>query len=589
MTFFPPRSFFQRATPGTHVPWAIPSGAVLGLLAVVMTHGASDAGPVEFSAVRWIIVTTWSLLIITGFMASQQRCSSFQLALPLSARQVWTSQLLSLLVNGGLVLLALAIPTALASLVLERGSLPPLGIAAMLARIASAFWLGVAILQAPSPALYRIPSVRYWTVGTIASGALGTFLGAASGRWRFDWIFMFGVAAALTYWNYRRVPEAYGLEPLKPRAVAAPRSTSWFALPVDFQIARWFQGWVMWIYVPVLAYGGFSFAGAVMGVEQMWLFFLLMTMMHLHTFVLNSGHTLGRVAHLPVSRSRLFALTVVPALFCVSLGHAAGGLFWSAYEARRPVLRACSEAPECFRVPGRFYEIAGTRDLQRIVSPWGEAYELRPVPPIPGSPYGLYSPLETPPGSSPQFVAWQLSRAVEWVYGRSVDPDELQQRYLTPDRSGVLDMWISLARLSRDLGPPMRPKSTHVPIALLFCGALTLLTLPISIGAARRLAQRKPLIEALEGGEGAAWSVPVLIGWTLIIVVPILLSLGDAESWALRAFVEVVAQRAAAAGALVEAGLWLLGLAAMLVGYRLAERQYAQLEAQPSAATKEAS
>jgi hypothetical protein len=152
---------------------------------------------------------------------------------------------------------------------------------------------------------------------------------------------------------------------------------------------------------------------------------------------------------LPISRRRLFAFIVLPVLLLMSLGYGAG---WTARWLRgEPAPRvkfqeAVSESlvppypfqPAMVRVPVEYCRVAWDGMPPETGSSWGESHPAWTIPLFKGSTAVLYSPFSTPEGSSPEFVALQISRAVEAIYGRSVAPSEIMSRYLEVDDRGIV-------------------------------------------------------------------------------------------------------------------------------------------------------
>jgi hypothetical protein len=208
--------------------------------------------------------------------------------------------------------------------------------------------------------------------------------------------------------------------------------------------------------IPVLLVFGYPFivlwgvliSGAVLS-ESFGYWMLFLSAYLLFAFLPAAMAQLYALDPLPLSRRRIFALIVVPLLLLLSAGYGAG---WTAVRllgepsprvrfqeaASEGVVPPYPSQPATVRVPAGLCRIAWDGQPPQNVSPWGEAHPPWTVPLVSGGTAVLYSPYSTPEGSSPEFVALQISRAVEAVYGKSIPPSEIQTRYLEVDDQGAV-------------------------------------------------------------------------------------------------------------------------------------------------------
>ena len=82
------------------------------------------------------------------------------------------------------------------------------------------------------------------------------------------------------------------------------------------------------------------------------------------------------------------------------------------------------------KVPPGAWSISAVGESQVVTAPWGEDHIAQSVPVLKGLPGYLWKPFTTPLEASPEFVAWQISRAVQVVHGLDISPEEIQERYL---------------------------------------------------------------------------------------------------------------------------------------------------------------
>jgi len=244
--------------------------------------------------------------------------------------------------------------------------------------------------------------------------------------------------------------------------------------------------------------------------------------------------------------------------------------------AIRTPLATCAETGlPCLDVPGALHEVAALDRPPVIEAPWGERHELRPVPIVPGSPLGVYSPWDVPESASTEFVAWQLSRALEATYGKHFDSAEVD-RYVRAAGAGDAAGAKALEDELLDLGPAVGSVRGRLPFGFLCLAVASTWILGVALAATPRFGGR---LSSPRWERHGAWVVPMGIGWLLAVAVPIVLALGDAEAWALPTLIEVLSRRVTEAGWLAEAGA-LVGFVALgVAGYRLAEKSYPLVEA----------
>jgi hypothetical protein len=199
---------------------------------------------------------------------------------------------------------------------------------------------------------------------------------------------------------------------------------------------------------------------------------------------------------LPISRKSLFACLILTPLMVLLIGYGSGRLGMTYLQQPVPLVEYQEEESLLFpsykaddkllRVPVDFCEIAWDGPAQLTLSPWGESHPPWEAPIFRGSRVVLYSPFSAPVGSSAEFVALQISRAIEVVYGMSIPHREILDRYLEADDDGVVAFKSSGFTLLEDF-PELRakPGAPLFPLIALSVGLQWLLLAFIYMGAFR--------------------------------------------------------------------------------------------------------
>jgi hypothetical protein len=175
----------------------------------------------------------------------------------------------------------------------------------------------------------------------------------------------------------------------------------------------------------------------------------------------------------PLSRRFIFAAMFIPYVLVLGLGYAGGRIVADRAENDRDVIHYGEvDGHFLLSVPLRYGQIALDGRPPHAVAPWGETHEVWSTPIWSGARPCIYSLFSTPPGSSRDFVAWQISRAVKEVYGVELPWKTIRDRYLTQDDRGRVvpaNGEISLAADHPDWRA--RPYAPVFPVMVLFvCG-----------------------------------------------------------------------------------------------------------------------
>ena len=281
--------------------------------------------------------------------------------------------------------------------------------------------------------------------------------------------------------------------------------------------------------------------------------------------------TLHHLDPLPIPRSRLLVWLLLPHLACFVLGYGVGAL-----SARlRPAAGELVQLVETdgvwrVRVPVWARAIAWDGRIPAVGVPGQETQVPRGVSLWPGTRAVLYSPYDTPPGSSLRFVAEQIERATSSLYVTAIPADEIAARYLEARPDGSVAPRAGGMPLRADF-PALQPRSAGPLLPLL----LTLVVAPWLVLVAGLFRTFRPDIGPARGQQ-FVWSFIGLF-IVLFVVLAMLMVRGVIHSWAPRAVVGIAARALGDAPAAV-AGTW-LGMAVLLgLGFVLVGRQFRRME-----------
>jgi len=571
---------------------------VLGMTFVVgfVTRGGhvqpEIAGP-SLLLVAWLGAVFYLLTPL-----ARTRCRRLALSLPLSTRRLW------LFHAGATFLGALSFPAlSLVVLALLRPYFPPAARAAlpdggtllvMGALTAAVLALAVVLLQALRPAERRVP-----LDGRFLASALPLLLVALPALLllavRAPWTALLPAALALGlgWWIHGRVPAVWLAAPAEPSDGRARPAT---AGPVRVAGGRRLLARAVWgllygkraallyLIYPMVLVLGFLLSGYlgqnVTGDE------FRIPMVFMTAYVMTS--TLGlamRGIHpldpLPVSRRAIFAAIVLPHMLVAGLGYAAGTVAAAlSAEPRQRINWGEAEDRWGLLVPVKYLEVAWDGAPPDIVAPWGERVAPRTWPLASRGEAVIWKPYTTTPASSPEFVAWQLGRAVKTIYGADIDPEELRVRYLVTDENGAAHVAAGGLTLEWDY-PDLAPQGggRDFPVLFLGVGLAYLAAIAIYAGAFRsRVSDRARKVTL----------VVVMVLLLLGYMAPFLLSItGVMPFWKF----EAVGQGGwrhltwdVPGGA---PALWILGALALAAAYLAVERIFRCVEAPANRGPKE--
>ena len=422
----------------------------------LVTRTAGDAAHLD----PWALLTMlWfgpALHLIGG--PGARRCREFLLTLPLDGRRLWLAHVVA---TGAAASAVLAITLAVAWAGLAWLSRIAVGDGAAIAalrgqlgaatvQIVSWWFLLLVALQTRRPALAQVSRGRGYaaatglavTLGATAIANLGP-LGPATA------VVPVVLGAGLGILVWRRVPQALSLAPREAQGAGptrtwgdpAARSRSGaLRLPLTIIRATAKNQAMPIVTLPLLTGIGFMLGdNASAFTEAEYDSFLLIAMAAYAIFAITAASLprLWLFDHLPISRARTLAFLLAPQALCLAVGFGAGRILVQAMgAATEPIAFESKAEGYGLRVLPRFFAIAWDGKPAPVVSPSGESHTPQARRVLAGLSLALYKPYETPAGSSLDYVAWQLERAIVATFGRAITAADLRTRYLTTDEGG---------------------------------------------------------------------------------------------------------------------------------------------------------
>jgi len=335
------------------------------------------------------------------------------------------------------------------------------------------------------------------------------------------------------------------------------------------------MGWSI-IFLPIIVVYGVLMASPNLDLGfamlvWMWTFFTLLTIPPLST--------LHRIDPLPISRRQILPFLILPGLLVGSLSYGIARGIGSA-EERRDGLVTCrmlrhpsGGGSYCgVLVPGRYLEITSSGEIPAYEAPWGESQVPWHAPLVTGGSVHLYTEFGTPPHSSAEYIAHQLSRAIERIYGAHIAAAELRERYLVERPDGTTAIREGGVTMVQDYpGLTSPPPAGIVPLGIALMGVPWLLIIAIILRPLARVSRE----------ASSPWLSPLISGVPMVIFIVYIAAAikGAIEPWVVNAFVEILARRAAEAAPGGIATLWGATLLLLAGGCLLAARGFRRVEA----------
>ena len=572
--------------------WLVHSSVTGSVLVgmVVFAHTATGRLPIPaqgaLSLCGWFLIVTWLLL---GRIRT--RCSELDLSLPIPARGLWLSHLVAVLMAGGAILAAAGAVLAAHALLLVRvpGSLvSELNGWSLAAHLGAGTALAVTLLQSRRTGDQSVPLDREHVLWVLVVGAgvggLVTVLSLVPAVWA---LLPLGLAVAVGAYSYRSVPQVLSAmgsgdeeapgDSRVPKAweAGASRAGSLLFLRIVYYSPKLGQATPL-VTVPFLALMGAVLGGALgkwTGEDMLAYMYIPLVSMMLLSFIAPLVEMLPPLDPLPLSRRRIFAFLTLPSLAVVALSYAVGWALPDRGEGPREYVQYREHRNDkhfYLYVPIGRDDVSWAGDAPDTVAPWGETHPAWQGRPFKGSPIVVYSPFHTPPGSSLDFVAWQISRAAERVYGVSISPQEIASAYLKERPDGSVGLKKDRLTLRAD-----RPGLDPLRLGPVFPVMMTLAVVPFFLGLA-------VVLRFFRSGYSERFRKGLLFAFIGLAVAVMLLQGigmigGFSAPWAFQVLVEMSTRRIGAS-VLGVLATWFVSAVLLFLSYRVAESFFVRAE-----------
>jgi hypothetical protein len=434
--------------------WLINNGVTTSVLTGLLVFRA--VGSRTQASPALLILALWcGFAIYLVFGKVRTRAGQLDLSLPLPARRIWLGHVLAVLLAGALNLLVSALVVVAHLQVLEHlvfeTPIEPLSWALLLI---TGLLLVVALVECQSPHLatvpLRRPALLRRGLAVVAVGGLMAALSTLSLTWLL--LPLLAAAIAIITFTYRSLPPSLTFESERPvpaaitdeQPSAIPARSARWRLPrylfVTVHGAKW--GPVTpWLTLPWIVLLGLapSELGSMLDFDFRFLYLPLVSGM-LINFACPAVEQLAHLDFLPIARRQLLGWVVVPVLLAMLAGYAGGTIAARLMTPARHIgyYESQRDGHYYLDVPVNQLRLSWNGTVPDINSPWGETRPAWTSPLYKGSDIVYYSPYHTPPGSSPELVALQISRAAAAVYGVELAPAEIRRRCLEVDDSGTV-------------------------------------------------------------------------------------------------------------------------------------------------------
>jgi hypothetical protein len=594
-----------RTLPKWMVMSAVTAGLLMNAVSFYFLKQHESTDPLLVVSVVWLAAT---LYLVFGEVRT--RCSPFDIALPIPTRKVWLSHLSAVILSGVAIIGATAAIIAGGIWLLwklsGRWMVPVEGLGGMAFQLIAGLILAVVLLQNPLPSQNQLPRTRERIVLAVivmaAVLALAVTLNAVS-----PWtaLIPLTLAAAVGAYRLRSLPKAFSLAAWDSAVAVMPGreevSDQWRAVYtgkspggpalarlLDWTVWRCFTVGVKvkhspWITYPfVLVFGAF-----LSGLDGRWIDnslrfnIIWITVYVLIAFSMHPPKQIYLLDGLTISRHRILNVMVLPLVFTLAAGYGAGRVTLAYLDRSRPMplevihfIQDREDGNYYLYVPVSAARIAWDGRVPDVQAPWGETHKMWSRPVIAGAPCRLYSSYSTPRGSSIDYVAWQMARAVEAVYGQSIPPEELKRRYLRERTDGGAALVQKKLTLSADYPYLRRIRNSGpaFPVVIGLSYVLWMLALAVYFQAFRA---------GVSGGKKMATAVGLLalmmFGWVAVIFGPLVrfLRTYDFNGGLTAAVCQAGDSRVATAA------VWILMIAVAAASHRLALWRFKKVEGVP--------
>lgn len=539
--------------------------------------GARDPGS-PFLTCFW-----FNLALFLIFGSGRSRCTPFDSSLPIRGRRLWLGHLLAVLLGGAVLIGTSLGALALVSLVVAKNTDFTIQLVELGVYLVGGTLLGALLMEMWRPKWGRVPlTFGFAAWGLLVMGGISVLLMVGSLAGPAGAAVPLLLAVPAYAWCRHQSPEVYVMWPTE----GVPSGERSFRDSQDAE--RLGVSWI-WAVVKqlfgnpreIILIPGLAFFGAVLGGvfdafpfsdDTRELRFLYIPMA-VYILVVSVGPGLKLLRHfdpLPLERSRLLAVALGPGILVVGLSAILGaGAAWWLGPPVEYVNYVKTRSGWEINTPLRVFRVAWDGEPPRVQAPWGESQKPVAVPILKGTRLGVYSPFSAPAGSSARFIAFQLSRALKEVYGLSLTPEQVADRYLESPIDGQVAAKGGRFTLRSDAGG-LEPRSGPVlPLLLLLTGLPWFLIVALLFHMIRTGVSNKRR-------QALVWTA--LIGILALFAVQMGLAMTHvAPVWAFRWVVERLAFQWGRTP-WGTAAVWSAVLLALSAGYWLCARQFRQME-----------
>jgi MFS family permease len=582
---------------------AVTATILINVLTLYVWQQREGTNPLLVVSIVWLAATIYLV-----FGEVRTRCTPFDMALPISARRVWLSHLTAVILSGVAILAVTAILTAGGVLLLWRLSghwmVPVEGMGGLAVHACAGLILAVVLIQNPLPPVHQLRRNRARILLSILVMAAVLSVVVVMNRVS-SWtaLVTFAVAVTVGMYRYRLIPVTFSLSTAD---AATPIGLDRDVVRKEWEVAvaedrargaafeRFLNGTIFkcytrlakkkltpWLTMPIVLF----FGALISGLDRRWLEFSLtfnvvsMVVYMLIAFTAPTLKTMYIIDALPVSRKRLLNVLVLPFVVALAIGYWGGRAYFAVMESRSPsainVIHFVQDNEDdnyYLYVPYDAMEILWGGRAPDTVAPWGESREGWAKPLFRGCPVKMYTPYHTPPGSSIDFAAWQISRAIEAVYGESVSPEEIKDRYLRKRDNGTATLIPKRLKIAEDY-PRFRritPSGPFFPLVFATVFVVWMLAMSVYFQAHRAgISNRKrTVVMWILLGIMMLWWISMFLGPAVRLL----------HTMRVNAFLTVLVVRAGTS-AISTAAVWLGSIAMSMAAYLVALRRFEKVEA----------
>ena len=577
----------------------LPIGLAAGLVLAVLARkppGGLPFLPEAFRAQYYYYPALYHWAYLAGFAAYAGvtgRSGRLYMALPITAFSLWLSRILAM-VMGGIAIIAIEYGVLAVVGMIQGQNLINESLRSLALGLTSCYLLGILLAQLPEVSLSEVPTrpvyIVYLCAVWLVTLILATFVSA------YPYLILLPLALACLVFVriYRALPECFTLAGREPAAVGSHRSSDPTPAGIDGGTLReatlqdpatndahpllvvlriLYSPWLapllfIWLAFVGLRNAGYGFGGLSNTAMVVW------AILALSGFIAYALPRLYMIDALPVSRKTVFAFLVIPGLI-VALGSytvgtvRAKGLF----TGRHIVTYESKYYDEQYdvRVPLEFWEMSADGNPAPVAGCCDEPHSAWSTELLKGTDLILYSPYHAPPGSPPDFVAAQLSRAIEDVFGERIPPSELQHRYFDTGPDGGTILKTEPVDIMRDY-PVLQARgwSGALPLVYLLVGLPWFLYLSLAMGPLRSRVPGKSLLRGHLIVTFVAMGFLILMIWAS--------SNGITKEYKVSAALGIMLRKAAEAVPGGAVSLWVISLLMLAAAYPAAQSGFLKYE-----------